>query len=331
MTGGIIHDGEHYRVVHRPVSESALTVVYFECWLPAPNREAPPAAEAFFTRRGINFVGIKPARNDWYQQDEILDAIAAVRAATPGARRVGYGGSMGGYAVINFAAELGLAALLAVCPQVSIDRAKVPFERRWAEEAARIAFRHDKIATSPPVSHGFVMFDPLTDDRLHAAAIVTRHDLTLLPTWFTGHEQLRVLTDTGIAAEMILGLLEGRLDRAGATRLLRGARAKSNIVWLNLAKLRLRRGETESALRAMLRARQAPLPDPFDAAVTHGEILRRLGRDAEAEAMVAAFLPDPVLGPAARWQLDHWRLPAMPLPPPAPQLPWWRRLRRRVA
>lgn len=335
MDGGIIHDGTHYRVVHRRVGSDRLTVVHFESWLPHPRRDAPPSAEEFFARRGINFVGIKPARNDWYQQEEIHDAIAAVRAATPGMRRVGYGGSMGGYAVLNFADALELTSLLAVCPQISIDPAKVPFEHRWDREAAAITFRHDRITAAPPIAHGFLMFDPLTDDRRHAEAILDRHPaLTPLPTWFTGHEQLRMMTQTGIAADVILGLLHGRLDRAGAIRALRRVRRESPIIWLGVAKQMLRRGALGPALAAMERARAGPLPDPFDAAVTHGEILRRLGRLVEGAAQVAALLDDPVFAAAARWQLDHWQATAPPLhpsrPPPLPA-PWWRHGRERAA
>jgi hypothetical protein len=323
MAAEIIHDGIHYRVVYQRVSDDPLTVVYFESLLAEPSRETPPTAQDFFVRRGVNFIGIKAARNDWYQQDEILEAIAAVRAATAGARLVGYGGSMGGYAVINFGHDLGLATLLAICPQFSIQPEKVPFERRWLDEAAGITFRHDRIDKLPRLQRGFVMFDPLTDDRLHVAAILAHHDLTPLPLWFTGHEQLRVLTQTGISAPIILGLLRGQMDAPGVVRLVRSARSNSNIVWHGLAKLRLRRGELAGAMRAMDRAETSPLPDPFDAAVTRGKILRRLGRKREAEALIAAFLDDPVAAPHARWRLDHWRAHDL-------SAPWWRRMMERI-
>jgi hypothetical protein len=318
MTGGIIHDGPHYRVVHRPVSADPLTVVYFECWLPAPDRLAPPTAEEFFTRRGINFIGVKPARNDWFQDDEILAALAAVRAAVPAAARlVGYGGSMGGFAAINFAEDLGLCSLLAVCPQVSIQPAKAPFETRWRQEAAAIAFRHDKIDRIRPLRRGFVMFDPLTEDRAHFAAIAARHDLAALPIRFAGHEQLRFLTQAGIAAEVILGLLRGTLSAGDVARLVRRTRRQSNVVWLGVAKALLRRSAPAAALAAMLRACRTPLHDRLDAAITHGAILAQLGRLAEARVLLAPLLADPHLAPAARWHLQHWEA-APPPPRPAP-------------
>ncbi len=327
MSGGEIHHGQHYRVVHRQVSDDPFTVVYFECWLPRPTLDEPPTAEDFFVPRGVNFIGIRPADNDWYQHDEISDAVAAIRRAGAGRYLVGYGASMGGFGIINFAAEIGLQTLLAVCPQRSIDRAVVPFEHRWAAEAAAIGFRHDRIAVPPPAPRGFVMFDPHTADRQHAEMILAHHPLTPLPLWFTGHEQLRVLTHTRMAGEVILGLLRGELDRPGLTRLLRATRGRSNVVWLGAAKALLRRGHTAAALRAMTRARLAALPDPFDAAVTEGEILHRLGRTAEAEALLTPLLDDPALRPHARWQLDQWRPPR---PAAAPPARWWRRLLERA-
>ncbi len=324
MDGGIIHDGEHYRVVHRRVSDDPLTVVFFESLLQDQSRTAPPTAQEFFVRRGINFVGIKPERNDWYQQDEILAALDAVRRATPGARRVGYGGSMGGYGAINFAADLELALVVAVCPQFSIDRAKVPFEHRWADEAATLDLRHDRLDRGPPLPGGFILYDPLTADRHHAAAIQAHHPLVTVQTWFMGHEQLRVMTDTGIAAPVLIGLLRGEIDLSGVTRLLRQARRRHNLPWLGCAKARLRRGELRAALRALDRAEASPLPDPFDGAVTRGDILRGLGRAREAQGLIERFLDHPQFAGVARWQLDYWRNQPKPSP-------WWRRLLERTA
>ena len=286
MDGDIIHDGAHYRVVYRRVSDDPFTVVYFEVAAAAPSREAPPTAQDFFVRRGVNFIGVKPAPNDWYQQDEILAALAAIRAATPGARLAGYGGSMGAYAAINFAHDLGLATLLAVCPQFSILPEKVPFERRWLrkrrhrvparpdDRAAALAprFRHVRPAHRRPSARGG---DPGPSRPDDAADLVHRPRATALPD-----------ADRHCGRRH-LGLLRGEMDAAEVMRRVRAARRGSNVVWHGVAKLKLRRDEIASAARAMDRAEATPLPDPFDAAVTRGKILRRLGRAQEAEALVA--------------------------------------------
>jgi hypothetical protein len=301
VPSAIIHDGEQYRVVHHRVSDSPNVVINFDWWQPAPSREAPSPTADFFVKRRINFISVKPARNDWFQDDEILQAIAAIRTATPGARRIGYGGSMGGYAVINFAADLGLDTMISVCPQFSIDRAKVPFEQRWEPEAASITFRHDRIADIPPIPRGFVLFDPTNVDAKHWHLIARFHNLTPLGIYFAGHHQLAFLNQVGLTAPMLLSIIDNSFDRAAFLRRVRAVRARSNIIWLGAAIGLVRRRAFEPAMQAMRRARQGPLPDPFEADVLEAEILVELGRPAEAADFMTDHLQNPVMMPLAKW------------------------------
>jgi hypothetical protein len=301
MSADIIHDGQHYRVVYHRVSDSPDVVVNFDWWQPAPSREAPSSAADFFVKRGINFIGVKPAQNDWFQQDEILRAIAAIRAATPGARRIGYGGSMGGYAVINFSADLGLDTMIAVCPQFSIDRAKVPFERRWEPEAASITFRHDRIVAIPPIQRGFVLFDPNDIDAKHWHLIARRHPLTPLAISFAGHYQLAFLNQVGLTADLLLDVINNTFDRVAFRRRIRTVRSHSNIIWQGAAISLAHRRAFEQAMRAMRRARRGALPNPFEADVLEAEILAGLGRHAEAAGLLADHLQHPALAPITKW------------------------------
>jgi hypothetical protein len=301
----VIHHGQRYRAVHCQVSDDPLVVVNFEFWWPAPSREPPPTAQEFFTARGINFVGVRGARNDWFQHDEILEVLEAVRAATPGGRRVGYGGSMGGYAVINFAQDLGLDSLVAVCPQFSIDPRKAPFEPRWRDEAAAIAFRHDKIDRIAPIRHGYAIFDPATVDAAHMAMITRRHAITPIRMHFAGHDVLRMLTGAGVAAELLIGLVRDTVDHAGFVRRLRATRATYAPFWLAAAEARARRGHARAALRAIVRAKAQALPDPPRADIAHAIILRQHGRIEEALALLAAH-PDVAIADEMRaWQVRH--------------------------
>ena len=131
--------GERYRVRHWRTDATPRTVVSFTTWLAKPGLDEDFSGAGFFIHRGINLIGIQSTDNDWFQHGEIARALAAVREATPGHQRIGYGGSMGGYAVINFADALDLHSLVAICPQVSVDPARAPFEDRWLSEARRIS------------------------------------------------------------------------------------------------------------------------------------------------------------------------------------------------
>lgn len=302
MTSREIHHGRHYRAVHSQVSDDPLVVVNFEFWWPAPSLAPAPTAEEFFTARGINFVGVRGAANDWFQDDEILDVIEAVRVATPGGRRVGYGGSMGGFAVINFAEDLELHSLVAVCPQFSIDPAKVPFEPRWRDEAAAITFRHDKIGRISPIRRGYGIYDPATIDARHAALIRARHDIAPIELRFAGHDVLRMLTEAGVAAELLIGLVTDRFDRAAFVRNLRSGRGQSGVAWLGAAEARARRGHARAALRAIEAAKARPLPDPRRADLAHAMILRQHGRVAEALALLAACPEAELSHETRQWQ-----------------------------
>lgn len=114
----ILHHGRHYIVRHFDAAPDDDVIINFEYWRPTPTLQGEFSGEGFFRHRGMSAIGVMAAENDWYQQDEILDVIAAIRAAVPGRRLIGYGGSMGGYGVINFADLLGLQSLVAVIPQV---------------------------------------------------------------------------------------------------------------------------------------------------------------------------------------------------------------------
>jgi hypothetical protein len=312
----VVYDGSRYRVVHHRVSDSPDVVVCFEFWLPAPSRNAAPTALEFFVRRGINFIGVMPEYNDWFQDDEILEAIAAIRSATQGARRIGFGGSMGGYAVINFSEDLDLDTTIAICPQFSIDRNKVPFEHRWQDEAAASAFRHDKVARIRPIRRGYAVFDPTGIDAKHFELIARRHPLTPLGVYFAGHEQLRFLTRAGLMADLLLDIIGDRFDRAAFLARVRAVRPHSNLVWSGAAMTLARCGAYARAWRAMQRARLEPLPNPFEADLVEAEILIGLGQRAEAAGLIGKWLNDTALAAVARWHIGRLGL-ALDAPPVA--------------
>ena len=74
--------------------------------------------EQFLLSQGISAVHVLGSGNDWYQYDDIFDALGAVRAVTADARRtITYGSSMGGYAAVRLADASGADAVLALSPQ----------------------------------------------------------------------------------------------------------------------------------------------------------------------------------------------------------------------
>jgi hypothetical protein len=327
----IIHRGPRYIARFLHCTDDPWAVISFEYWRPAPTLEGEFSGEGFFRHRNLNAIGIMAADNDWFQDDEILDVLAAIRAATPGYRLIGYGGSMGGFAVINFAQDLGLASLVAVIPQFSIDAAKAPYEAGWRQEAARITFNHDKIDRIPRFTGGWMIFDPWCTDGRHARDINRHHAIGELAIPFGGHAEMQMLQQANVYTDMFTDMLEERFDPAAFRRRWRTARRTSAAFWLGLAKALLARGNAAGALRCVAQARALPHPDPAWFDLIEADIHIASGDHAAARALATAWADDPAFGPPARERLA--RLPAPPSrPAPAapPPLPLWRRALSRL-
>ena len=140
--------GARYQVRYNRLDDTPLTIVVFHPWSDPPTLEGEFFAEEFMRRHGLNAIGIKSVRNDWFQDPEMEAVIAVIRDTTRGAHLVGYGGSMGGYAAINYSAAIGLAAVIAISPQFSPDPAKTPFETRWQPECTGPPFDNDLLASA---------------------------------------------------------------------------------------------------------------------------------------------------------------------------------------
>ncbi len=316
----ILHRGRRYIARYLRCDDTPWVAVTFEYWKPAPTLEGEFSGEGFFRHRRMNAIGIMAAENDWFQDDEILEVLAAIRAATPGYRRIGYGGSMGGFAAINFAHALELASLVAVIPQFSIDAAKAPYETRWRDEAARISFRHDRIADMPPVTRGWMVFDPWCVDGLHARDIQRRHRLGEVAVPFGGHAEMLMLQQADVYTDMFTDMLAERFDPAAFRRRWRAARRRSAAFWLGLAQALLQRGKRDAALRCLDAARGLPHPEPAWIDLTEADVHLAAGDFARAAALARGWAEDPAFGGPARERLA--RVPAANGVAPVAEPPW---------
>jgi hypothetical protein len=336
----ILHHGDKYVVRFLKCSNAPSAVVCFEFWKAQPSLEGEPAAEGFFRNRGINFIGILAADNDWFQHPEINAALAAIRAATEGYDLIGYGGSMGAYAGINFADRLGLRRVIAICPQYSIDEKRVPTELRWRAEAARImangGFSQDRIDEVSPPARGWIIYDPGGVDRHHADAIQSRHHLMRVPVCFARHHEMRMLQQCNLLTPMLAEMLADRFDAADFRRRLRIARRQSAVFWVNLSAALLERKHFATALAAIRQARALPHPEPGEIDLQEARVSAALGNHAGALALAAPWTNDPAWSWAAVPLVDHVHAAMAVAPRPLVESArrgwtlreWWRRKQR---
>jgi len=168
--------------------------------------------EDFFKKNGINAFGFKVRGRNWWQTPDIWPAIAAVNACANGMELIGYGGSMGGYGAINFAEDLNLRSLIAFSSQYLVDPEKVPFEERWRWETNGLQYINDKISNSKPFDHGYMIYDPESQDAIHADLILQRHSLTSIMVNGGDHDEVGKLSRLDMLQPLVLDLIRGEFN-----------------------------------------------------------------------------------------------------------------------
>ena len=223
MSPRIVFEDEEIRVVHRP-GATAFSLLTFAALAHRPKDTwiwAGPPVE----KLDIEAVGVIAKRENWYPAASMQVAAPAIRALLR-PRAIGYGYSMGGYAVLKYGRLLGLTHGLAVSPQVTIDPAEVPQDRRFHRYFnpllnADMAVRH---GDSPPLV--FVAGDSGWEpDAQHLRDAMAQAGASLIALPYMRHAAVDRFTSTRVLDQVLTLVLAG--DAAGLRAFLRRGRAAS--------------------------------------------------------------------------------------------------------
>lgn len=233
-----------------PSAETSRWIVTFDNYSIGHGFDRDGFSQRFLNEQGISAVHIMGKREDWYQYSEMESALRSVRDYLADANRViTYGSSMGAYAALRFADQLGADGVLALSPQYSIDPRKAPFETRWSQDALRLDWLAGLEPPLPTVARAVVVYDPATIDRLHADLIAAEADITAIPVRYSGHPSGAMLAETHLLTPLLLDVLNGEADLSSHRRLARAVRGESSSYLINLARrLPLRRSEIAISL-----------------------------------------------------------------------------------
>jgi hypothetical protein len=230
---------------------SDVCYITFDSYTDNRTLARPGFGEEYLRGRGIDAIHVLSRNNHWYQYPELPDALAAVAAATIGyAKVIAYGSSMGGYAALRYGAACGADVGVALSPQFSVDPAIVPFDRRWADDVARIAFRGDAPA---PLPSQYIVYDPCdAHDRPHFELFAARSPTHGIAVPHGGHPVGGYLTETGLLGLLLEAVEDGTLDAAAFGQELRRRRRRSGHYFFVLAqRVPAHRPRQKVALAAM--------------------------------------------------------------------------------
>jgi len=270
-----------------------------------PWSSAPPAlgfAAGYHQKLGVDAVFFRAKHNGWWEAEALESLVERLVSTLPRhRRRVAYGSSMGAFGALAFADRLGCESVLAVSPQASIDRRFVPWETRWAEEAAATTFRLGPVGRRlSPAVRSYLIFDPLYElDRRHVDMIerdaalrgakVTRIALPL-----SGHPATAALQECRLLDRIVRDGLAGELEPREIERAFRGSRAaSSHALFAMLTNRSVTRRHPVLVLRAA-RSWRAALPSrPKQFHFLCARLLLESGRPAEALSELESAAGEP--------------------------------------
>ena len=165
-------------------------------------------AEKSLLKHDFNVIGIMPKQKSWFPESSMRQMFAAIEdLIAPFKTRIGYGGSMGGYAAIKYSNLLDLKRVVALVPQYSINPEDVEDPRYnmffHAELNANMQIQPQDVSAEREY---IVVYDPYClEDRAQYIKLeqVLPHIHTLnLP--FTGHDAIAVLASSELLHDFLL-------------------------------------------------------------------------------------------------------------------------------
>jgi len=166
-------------------------------------------AEAALEKHNTPTVHFINLTNHWWHIPDLEACLSHAAQALSGAKiRTGYGSSMGAYAALRFSERLKLNNVLGFVPQFSIDRQHVPFETRWARQAAMLDFNGEPYSISKDAACHLVVGD-CEADLQHIRLIQAANpdaNISLYEIGSGDHLILKDYQDYGLLSSIITAL-----------------------------------------------------------------------------------------------------------------------------
>ncbi|MBR9650101.1 hypothetical protein [Thalassovita aquimarina] len=195
-------------------------------------------AEALRKHR-VSCLCVKPKFADWYARPDLPEALARLEEFFARFRRViTYGGSMGGFGALAFADLVGAHDVIALNPQSTLDRRKVPWENRF-EPALPFDFTGpygDAKGKFDRAERVFVLVDRwFSPDWKHIERIM-RDNIIVLNTPFLRHRTTEHLRNMQVLGPIVDAFIQDRFSEPEFHRHMR-ARRRLNRYFDTLGKM----------------------------------------------------------------------------------------------
>lgn len=174
--------------------------------------------EKFYREEGHSLLGVIAATNDWFRCRHLITALEDLSGS--GFFRqfenvVFAGSSMGAFGAAAFAPLAPGCTVLSLSPQATLDRARVPWERRFAEGLDQDwSLPYGDAATGlRAAKNAYVFYDPLNrPDKRHADMIAVAPATRMVAVPAGGHGVPPMLVQTGLMKRISRQVIAGQFQ-----------------------------------------------------------------------------------------------------------------------
>ncbi|MDV1374535.1 hypothetical protein [Citrobacter freundii] len=186
-------------------------------------------SKVFFDKYPFTGIYIIPKWNHWYETGNFDKAISAVNNYTNLQDIWTYGASMGAYGAMRYAEQLNASGTISVCPQASINKGLIPFEKRWVADLAKLNVSENWMKLHKLAKNTYVFYDSKhVPDKRHVDLLKDNYPfVTEVRVDFSEHAVAGVLLECGLLQETVLNLIYGKFHIESFSSALKSKRTSS--------------------------------------------------------------------------------------------------------
>lgn len=214
MKNTILYEDEHLVCLEQPGTRQDAVIVSFSEMLMRPAPQQTIWAGGPIQKLGFAGIGFVAKASNWFPQSSVEKAAAVVQARIAKYPiRIGYGFSMGAWAVLHYAKLFDLDVSIAFSLQYSINPEEI-VDRRFSKHFDPVLHRDMAITAGKGAAFNIVACDPRDiGDWESAQKIAQNLKIEIIPLLHAGHGSVRCVTNTQTLGSIFTAAMTGSREQ----------------------------------------------------------------------------------------------------------------------
>lgn len=213
MTNILVYEDDALSCIYQPGQREDVIVISFSEMLMRPSPDHKIWAGQPLKNLDIPAIGFVAKSQNWFPQKSVDNAFHLISerlAKYP--KRIGYGFSMGGWAILRYAQKFNLDACISFSPQFSINPEEIE-DKRFSRHFNSTLNKGMAIADKDGSALNFIVCDPFDrGDWESALKITDTIDAKLIKLSNVGHGSVRCVKGTTVLGTIFSGVLAENIN-----------------------------------------------------------------------------------------------------------------------